>query len=843
MSARIHVWLPVLFSLTTLLAACGGGGSSGSGSSSSGGSNPPPPAQVDPITLTFRTDFPAVATRDATVLIWSSSGSTCTASGAWSGTQAASGTSYVTVIGDSAYTLTCSGAAGATPAVATVNVTASQYPISPAPTSSHVVSENTRTSLDYRKFNIAPNEVVWDATNARLQIATRADSPMYPSSLVTLDPVGGQITASTALDAEPVQIAVSANGQFVYAGFAHGEGVRRYLAATLAHDLDIPVGTANARVYDIAVSPTSPRTIAVVVDNLFNVNSIGFGLQLFVDATPLPDAIDGDMFASGGSRTTDITVPVQWMPDGTRLYAGQKTYANGVLDLAVTSQGLSINRLINWRTASGFRLHGTRAFLDDGRVFSLDGAVAMLGRFTDYNNPYWARAEAVINGKAFSLGDNFENGPFVDGQQITAFDPDTFVTIDSIAFDDDALFTGGYIMVWGSDGIATYGANGLLVARGSFAAAGGADPPIPVTPMVAGAFVPARTTTSNDEFDWRAFRLGANDAITDRCGHLYVTTTGESYFRPNKLLELNPTTGALVRELYVGSEPDNLAVSDDCSKIYVGLAESNAVTRVRAADFVIEARIPMISGEPHFFELARSASISVAPGYPDVIAVAKTELTHLCSDRALGLGVFDGTVERPLTHEPTSFNPTGTVWGATASTLYAVDDFDVFAFDVDATGLLGKRTLFPHNIGTTGAYLFADLNFDRLNQRLFNSRGDVFNVATNTLQPRLDLSPTTGMINVLCGGMTAAHVTDPVSGKLFYASYGDEDFSPWAMTVQTFAANGLTLQGRRVLSGRPIDVDFGFGAPRRVARLGTDGLAVVTAWKFLVLMRSPLLRN
>src|SRR6188768_872705 len=146
MSALIHARLPVLLSLITLLAACGGGGG-GSGSSSSGGSNPPPPVQADPITLTFRTDFPAVAAGDATALTWSSSGTACTASGAWSGALAASGTSYVTVHGDSTYTLTCSGAAGATPAAAIVNVTASHYPISPAPTSSHVVSENTRTSL------------------------------------------------------------------------------------------------------------------------------------------------------------------------------------------------------------------------------------------------------------------------------------------------------------------------------------------------------------------------------------------------------------------------------------------------------------------------------------------------------------------------------------------------------------------------------------------------------------------------------------------------------------------------------------------------------------------------
>src|SRR6185295_8816566 len=190
-----------------------------------------------------------------------------------------------------------------------------------------------------------------------------------------------------------------------------------FLAATLAHDCDIPVGAATARVFDIAVSPTSPRTIAVVVDKLFNVNSIGFGLQLFVDATPLPDAIDGDLSSQGGSLTTDIAFPVQWMPDGARLFAGQKTYASGLLDLAVTAEGLSINRLIKWPIGGGFRIHGTRVFLDDGRVFSLDGTVAELGRFTNYDNPYWTRAEAINNGKAFSLDDHLENGPFLDVQQ------------------------------------------------------------------------------------------------------------------------------------------------------------------------------------------------------------------------------------------------------------------------------------------------------------------------------------------------------------------------------------------------------------------------------------------
>jgi hypothetical protein len=269
--------------------------------------------------------------------------------------------------------------------------------------------------------------------------------------------------------------------------------------------------------------------------------------------------------------------PVQWMPDGTRLYAGQKTYATGVLDLAVTPQGLSINRLINWRTASGFRIYGTRAFLDDGRVFSLDGAVAILGRFTDYDNPYWARAEAINNGKAFSLGDHLENGPFLRWPAIVAFDADTFVTIDSIVFDDDALFAGGYVMVWGSDGIATYGANGLLVAHGSFAAAGGADrlsgPPDGRRRLRAREHRPAPTmrSTGARSVSGRTTR-SPTDAVT-LCHH-----HGNPTSAPINCSNSIRRPARCCARLYVGSEPDNLAVSDDCSKIYVGLRESNAVT-------------------------------------------------------------------------------------------------------------------------------------------------------------------------------------------------------------------------------------------------------------------------
>ena len=99
-----------------LFAACGGGGYGG-------GSMPPPPSvtiTVAPTTI--------VLGQSATLTWASNSGTTCTASDAWTGTQTASGSSVVTptAVGTSTYTLTCSGGnySGNTAASAMLTVTA-----------------------------------------------------------------------------------------------------------------------------------------------------------------------------------------------------------------------------------------------------------------------------------------------------------------------------------------------------------------------------------------------------------------------------------------------------------------------------------------------------------------------------------------------------------------------------------------------------------------------------------------------------------------------------------------------------------------------------------------------
>lgn len=118
-SQRIDVRTALVSAAATLgLAACGGGG---------GGANTPP-APAPTVSLSAE---PTTITAGSTVqLVWNSSNATsCTASGAWTGTRSTSGTLSSGAISDTtSFTLTCSGAGGTAQAAATVTVSGPNVP-------------------------------------------------------------------------------------------------------------------------------------------------------------------------------------------------------------------------------------------------------------------------------------------------------------------------------------------------------------------------------------------------------------------------------------------------------------------------------------------------------------------------------------------------------------------------------------------------------------------------------------------------------------------------------------------------------------------------------------------
>ena len=106
----------ILLNITflTILYSCGGGGG--------GGSTPTTPTTPAP-SVTFSADPISVIIGSNSTLTWSSSNaSSCSASGAWSGTKSTSGSETITIttVGNIAFTLTCSGDGGNRSATVTI---------------------------------------------------------------------------------------------------------------------------------------------------------------------------------------------------------------------------------------------------------------------------------------------------------------------------------------------------------------------------------------------------------------------------------------------------------------------------------------------------------------------------------------------------------------------------------------------------------------------------------------------------------------------------------------------------------------------------------------------------
>ena len=156
---------------TLLLVAAGCGGGYGGSGDSAGASAPPPPP---PPTVVLSVQPTAITAGQSATLTWSTtSADTCTASGAWSGTQATAGSQAVTptAAGSDTYTLTCTGAdaaSGSTTASATLTVNAaSGYSVTKLVSDSAGVGAISSDANLVNPWGIvfAPGKPAWVANN------------------------------------------------------------------------------------------------------------------------------------------------------------------------------------------------------------------------------------------------------------------------------------------------------------------------------------------------------------------------------------------------------------------------------------------------------------------------------------------------------------------------------------------------------------------------------------------------------------------------------------------------------------------------------------------------------
>src|SRR4029078_3439193 len=139
----------------------------------------------------------------------------------------------------------------------------------------------------------------------------------------------------------------------------------------------------------------------------------------------------------------------------------------------------------------------------------------------------------------------------------------------------------------------------------------------------------------------RKVDLPANDLVVDpNTQTLYASVPSTVVNNGNRIVPINPTTGALGTGVFNGSEPSKMAISDNGQYIYVSLDGSGTVRRFNVQSQTLGIQLPL--GNSSFSGPFVPRDLAVQPGSPGTVAVQRSTLDQ--SNQ--GIAIFDEDVQR-----------------------------------------------------------------------------------------------------------------------------------------------------------------------------------------------------
>jgi uncharacterized repeat protein (TIGR01451 family) len=105
--------------------------------------------------------------------------------------------------------------------------------------------------------------LVYDPHSRRLYGSVPQDAALFPGTIVPIDPVDGRIERPIEIESEPGLLAVSDDGQYLYAAMNLQSAVQRIHLPSRSIDMKFTLPALGHTVADMEVVPGSPRSVAV----------------------------------------------------------------------------------------------------------------------------------------------------------------------------------------------------------------------------------------------------------------------------------------------------------------------------------------------------------------------------------------------------------------------------------------------------------------------------------------------------------------------------------------------------------------------------------------------------
>lgn len=752
----------------------------------------------------------------------------------------------------------------------------------------NVISANNRL----RTMDVAAADLGWDSVHNVLVASTLSSSANNPNSIVTIDPLLGTVIASQALPSQPAGIAVTSDGSYVYATLPTTGQIERFLLPSLTPDITFSLGTGANAVMNtaaaVAAAPGQPHTVAVSLHaGSTNPEGAVGGVAVYDDGVPransaAPPAYPNvyDTLVWGKDSTTLYGTDSAYSGGPEDVFS--VTSSGTTLAQAYSGALGNFTRHLAYDPSTGNLIDGVGHVLTAAAGQSL-GQMLVPNTLPPGDSPFALDTVARL---AFYLSSNSTNGTYIQ-----AFGLDKFNYINSIFVPDIA--GGSPIVRWGASGLAVaasqiYIIDGSFVApTGVSSTVGGYLAPSPtlasVTPIsVAMGSADTQVTLTGRDFTqasqvtWNnqnlsidsisdtqmvvtipaaalsqpvasiltvsngpgtgssnaigftvVPNLGANaqmqvldvsgsDLAWDAARNLlYVSVPAGDPVAPNTIAVIDPVAAAIQQMIPVADQPSTIALSDDGSYLYAGFSGQAIVQQYSLPSFSLNLTIPMGAGVTGTVgtqgSCAFPVAIKVAPGSPQTIAVSEGMANS--EPNSCLLAIYDNATARPntLSYYTTGVEFSSLAWGADANTLYGqvqngISPQEIYGVAVSPSGLSPANGL---NQGSFGL----QVHFDPGTKLLYSDSG----VITNPIGPV--------QVGQFDSGEGVLVATDSVLQRAFVLTSSNTFNS--GQGAKSYTLNIYDLNTQALL--KTIAIPDVLGAPWRMVRWGTNGLAFVTS--------------
>ena len=313
--------------------------------------------------------------------------------------------------------------------------------------------------------------------------------------------------------------------------------------------------------------------------------------------------------------------------------------------------------------------------------------------------------------------------------------------------------------------------------------------------------------------------IANNDIVYNaKDGLLYASaSTASPGVKGNSVVGIDPATGNVMKEIWVGSDPNKLALSTDGTQLFVGLDGAGSVVQVDLTKDALVNQFSLGGGAGLYNAPYTAVALAAVPGLPNSVAVFGTNGIVAIYDAGIARANNSSTLINTYFNQ----NSGSLSFGSSASALYvnALPFQGIVMLSVDSTGITGVKNFTSNTVN-------GNIQYD--NGRLYLSNGQVLDASTGALLGTFYASTSTAA--------TGPVVSDSLLGKAFigttnYSNNGqvlafdESTFNP----TGSIPANGVGTQG--------YPTNF-----QKIVRWGQNGVALNTSGQ-IFLFESPVVKD